>query len=116
MSWTKKDLKRCHELYERNWVKLVKYLNTPKGKHYIKRENRLEALCVEIQEYLKIRVQNPCPLKSYRRCYDCTGYVKDGKMVNSGKDQCQYKDTQDIFCYISLYGPQNKSKKQISAS
>lgn len=96
--WKKKDLKRLSILYNKNWSKLTANIDTNKLGHYVARENKLEKLCVDIQTKLGVRLKNPCPLLSPKRCEVCDR-------------DCDHKtSTLDIFGYITASEYIEKSK------
>jgi len=51
--WTQRDLERVSKLYDSNFDRLMKYVNTPWHVRYILEERRLTALDKEIRRYLR---------------------------------------------------------------
>ena len=67
--FTHKDLKRVSQLYEQNYKAFDKGLLP---KHiYIRRESRLNTLCIRIQKKLGVHVPDPCIYRYSCYCRDC---------------------------------------------
>ena len=91
--YTVKDLVRIHDQYEKNWVKLVDSVGTPRHAKFAKREHELNRQDSAAREHLKYKIK-ACPLgtRIQRNCEVCTGYYMSGSQLKKDGtlDQTRY--------------------------
>lgn len=94
MKNTKQNLKRISQAYDRNFAFMIKYVDTPKHAHYIRRENKLNEMDVHMRKRLGIYVNSPCRLHNQNTiCENCNGWIKSVYMGKTkfGAPRRRYK-------------------------
>jgi len=77
MKYTREDLRRNSEAYEKNFQLLKRTVGTPDHEIYVKIERELNKRDCEIRKEMRFRLVDPCPLtKRNKACSKCTGRIK----------------------------------------
>ena len=78
---TQETLDKLSRVYKKNFNRMMYCAEDRLRTNAVKRENKLENMCVTLRKEMGIYIHDPCPLQG-KTCEKCTGYTKSKKKVN----------------------------------
>lgn len=78
---TQETLDKLSRVYNKNFNRMMYCADDRLRTNAVKRENKLENMCVTLRKEMGIYTYDPCPLKG-KTCEKCTGYTKSKNTVN----------------------------------
>ena len=104
-----RELEHNHELWEKNYEKLVATQKTPAQKKYVKLEEILTLREIRLRKELGLYANDPCPIPEHRAqdCSLCTGYY-----VNERFRRSAHEEKKGIRCPIKEVMCEEKDNSQ----